>query len=51
MYYWDAAWSFNAFRQEKFGFCFVSGVPAAPEDTEKLSERIGFIRETKCMHR
>lgn len=34
--------------QDKFGFCFVSGVPATPEDTEKLSERIGFIRETKC---
>lgn len=32
---------------DKFGLCFVSGVPATPEDTEKLSERIGFIRETK----
>ncbi|KAK7454519.1 hypothetical protein VKT23_011273 [Stygiomarasmius scandens] len=32
---------------DKFGFCFVSGVPPTPEATEKLSERIGFIRETQ----
>ncbi|KAJ3498622.1 hypothetical protein NLJ89_g10195 [Agrocybe chaxingu] len=31
----------------KFGFSFVSGVPATPEATEELSERIGFIRETQ----
>ncbi|KAH7912334.1 Trimethyllysine dioxygenase [Hygrophoropsis aurantiaca] len=31
----------------KFGFCLVSGVPSTPEATEKLSERIGFIRETQ----
>ncbi|KAI9001553.1 mitochondrial protein [Trametes punicea] len=32
---------------DKFGFCFVSGVPATPEATEELSRRIGFIRETQ----
>ncbi|KAI0297255.1 Trimethyllysine dioxygenase [Multifurca ochricompacta] len=31
---------------DKFGFCFVSGIPANPEATEKLANRIGFIRET-----
>ncbi|KAF7312126.1 hypothetical protein MIND_00225000 [Mycena indigotica] len=31
----------------RFGFCFVSGVPPNPEATEKLSQRIGFIRETQ----
>jgi trimethyllysine dioxygenase len=36
--------------QETFGFCFVSGVPATPEATEELCERIGFIRETQCTH-
>ena len=35
-------------RVDKFGFCFVSGVPATPEATEELSRRIGFIRETQC---
>jgi trimethyllysine dioxygenase len=30
----------------QFGFCFVSGVPATPEDTERLIRRIAFIRET-----
>ncbi|KAF9484366.1 Trimethyllysine dioxygenase [Pholiota conissans] len=30
-----------------FGFSFVTGVPATPEATEKLSRRIGFIRETQ----
>lgn len=30
----------------QFGFCFVSGVPATPEETEKLIRRIAFIRET-----
>lgn len=34
--------------QDKFGFSFVSGVPATPEATEELSTRIGFIRETQC---
>jgi len=33
---------------DKFGFCLVIGVPATPEATEQLSERIGFIRETQC---
>ncbi|KAG8213355.1 hypothetical protein J3R82DRAFT_11841 [Butyriboletus roseoflavus] len=32
---------------DRFGFCLVSGVPATPEATEKLSKRIGFIRETQ----
>ncbi|KII89632.1 hypothetical protein PLICRDRAFT_558618 [Plicaturopsis crispa FD-325 SS-3] len=32
---------------DKFGFCFVSGVPTTPEATEALSRRIGFIRETQ----
>jgi hypothetical protein len=35
--------------QDKFGFCFVSEVPATPEATEELCQRIGFIRETQCM--
>ncbi|OJT05839.1 Trimethyllysine dioxygenase [Trametes pubescens] len=32
---------------DKFGFCFVSGVPVTPEATEELSRRIAFIRETQ----
>ncbi|KAH8831192.1 Trimethyllysine dioxygenase [Flagelloscypha sp. PMI_526] len=32
---------------DKFGFSFVSGVPATPEATEELCEKIGFIRETQ----
>ncbi|SJK99949.1 related to Trimethyllysine dioxygenase [Armillaria ostoyae] len=32
---------------DKFGFSFVSDVPQTTEATEKLSERIGFIRETQ----
>ncbi|KAI5988739.1 Trimethyllysine dioxygenase [Pisolithus albus] len=32
---------------DRFGFCFVSGVPATTEATERLCERIGFIRETQ----
>ena len=39
---------FFHFVQSKFGFSFVSGVPATLEATEKLSRRIGFIRETQC---
>ncbi|KAH9955816.1 hypothetical protein BGW80DRAFT_1392160, partial [Lactifluus volemus] len=31
---------------DKFGFCFVPGIPATPEATEDLANRIGFIRET-----
>ncbi|KAH9481695.1 Trimethyllysine dioxygenase [Psilocybe cubensis] len=31
----------------KFGFSFVSGVPATTEATEELALRIGFIRETQ----
>ena len=34
--------------KDKFGFCFVSGVPETPEATEELCTRIGFIRETHC---
>ncbi|EPS97660.1 hypothetical protein FOMPIDRAFT_1024946 [Fomitopsis schrenkii] len=34
-------------RVDKFGFCFISGVPPTPEATEELSRRIGFIRETQ----
>lgn len=34
--------------QDKFGFCFVSGVPATPEATEEMVKKIGFIRETQC---
>ncbi|KAG8935363.1 hypothetical protein FRC02_008168 [Tulasnella sp. 418] len=32
---------------KQFGFCFVEGVPANPEDTESLSRQIGLIRETQ----
>ncbi|KAK7691147.1 hypothetical protein QCA50_006250 [Cerrena zonata] len=32
---------------DKFGFSFVSGVPATTEATEELVQRIGFIRETQ----
>ncbi|KIM63545.1 hypothetical protein SCLCIDRAFT_15533 [Scleroderma citrinum Foug A] len=32
---------------DRFGFCFVSGVPPTLEATEGLCERIGFIRETQ----
>jgi len=32
---------------DRFGFCFVSGVPATLEATEELSKRIAFIRETQ----
>lgn len=31
---------------DKYGFSFVSGVPATPEATEALVRRIAFIRET-----
>jgi len=30
----------------EYGFCFVDGCPASPEKTEKLLERIAFIRIT-----
>jgi trimethyllysine dioxygenase len=43
-----ACWS--SFQHE-FGFCFVTGVPPTPEDTEALIRRIGNIRETHCEHR
>ncbi|ODQ49932.1 Trimethyllysine dioxygenase [Saitoella complicata NRRL Y-17804] len=29
-----------------YGFCYVEGVPTTPEDTQKLVERIAFIRQT-----
>ncbi|KAJ7116357.1 Trimethyllysine dioxygenase [Mycena epipterygia] len=32
---------------DRFGMCFISGVPPTPEATEELSQRIGFIRETQ----
>ncbi|KAJ7039567.1 Trimethyllysine dioxygenase [Mycena alexandri] len=32
---------------DRFGMCFISGVPPTPEATEELSRRIGFIRETQ----
>jgi len=32
---------------DRFGFCFISSVPATPEATEELSRRIAFIRETQ----
>jgi len=32
---------------DKFGFSFVNGIPPTPEATEKLTQRIGFIRETQ----
>jgi trimethyllysine dioxygenase len=32
---------------DRFGFSFVTGVPATPEETEKLATRISFIRETQ----
>ena len=44
----NAIRGFYTFYQDKFGMCFVTGIPPTPEDTEKLSERIGFTRETKC---
>ena len=37
------------FAKDRFGFCFVSGVPATTEATEELAKRISFIRETQCM--
>lgn len=30
----------------EFGFCYVDGTPPVPEDTERLLERIAFIRNT-----
>ncbi|KAF7327436.1 hypothetical protein MKEN_00321500 [Mycena kentingensis (nom. inval.)] len=32
---------------DRFGMCFISGVPPTPEATEELSQRIGFIRQTQ----
>ncbi|KAF8599604.1 Trimethyllysine dioxygenase [Ceratobasidium sp. AG-I] len=32
---------------DEFGVCFVEGVPPTPEDTEALTKRIAFIRDTK----
>jgi trimethyllysine dioxygenase len=34
--------------QARFGFSFVTGVPVSTEATERLVERISFIRETQC---
>ena len=34
--------------QQLYGFCFVHGVPATPEDTEELIKRIAPIRHTHC---
>ncbi|KAG5368897.1 Trimethyllysine dioxygenase [Yarrowia sp. C11] len=38
-----AEWSKKIYAD---GFCFVSGVPATPEDTEKLCERLAHIKHT-----
>ncbi|KDQ59036.1 hypothetical protein JAAARDRAFT_68604 [Jaapia argillacea MUCL 33604] len=35
------------YKIDRFGFCFVTGVPTTAEATEELSTRIGFIRETQ----
>ena len=31
---------------ERYGFCFVEGVPATPEATQAVARRIAYIRET-----
>jgi trimethyllysine dioxygenase len=33
-------------KLSQFGFCFVTDMPATPEDTEALIRKIAFIRET-----
>lgn len=38
----------RADHQHEFGFCFISGIPATPEDTETLIRRIAPIRNTHC---
>ncbi|CAF0928426.1 unnamed protein product [Adineta ricciae] len=38
-----AEWTSKIYR---YGFCFVDGVPASSEETEKLLSRIAFIRTT-----
>ena len=38
----------DADGQHEFGFCFVTGVPATPHDTQDLIERIARIRHTHC---
>ena len=38
----------SANHQHEFGFCFISGIPATPEDTETLIRRIAPIRDTHC---
>jgi len=40
--------SISADNQHEFGFCFISGIPATPEDTEALIRRIAPIRDTHC---
>jgi len=35
-------------NEHEFGFCFISGIPATPEDTETLIRRIAPIRDTHC---
>lgn len=35
-------------EQDTFGFCFVQGVEATPEATERLTLRIANIRQTQC---
>lgn len=40
--------------QRKYGFAYVDGCPATPDATQKLLERIAFIRHThygKYSHR
>lgn len=34
--------------QHDFGFCFVTGVPATPENTEEVIRTIAPIRDTHC---
>jgi trimethyllysine dioxygenase len=33
-------------RLERYGFCFVEGVPASPEATRGVANRISYVRET-----
>ena len=33
-------------RLERYGFCFVEGVPATPEATRGVANRIAYVRET-----
>ena len=39
---------YGTHHEHEFGFCFISGIPATPEDTETLIRRIAPIRDTHC---